>query len=281
MHTHRTTRMIGRAAVVALLAVPLATANGQLRRDDSDRISIADARRDDDARRREDERLREERRRDQERRLFTWRGVVDDDTRIYIRAANIRSTVTSGSQMRRAPRVDRDRSLPRRDGVVRVELLEGRGRVQVIQQPSARNDYTAIVRVKDAQRGAGNYRLATYFDPEDDYRNGGWDGDDVWGNDGSGQRVMRWRGSVDGEVRISLRGTSVGHAVSTGEQPRGISTSGSLPRREGLLTVALRQGRGSVTVLQHPSRYNNYTAVVRVSDPQGSYGVYDFDLLWR
>lgn len=278
MDTHRTTRMIGRAAVVALLVAPLATASAQLRRDDSDRIGIADARRDDDERRSE-----RERRREQERRLFTWRGVVDDDTRIYIRAGNIQSDVVSGSRTRRQPRVDRDRVLPRRDGVVRVELLQGRGRAHVIQQPSARNNYTAIVRVKDAQSGADGYRLAAYFDPEDSRWNEDdrWDRDGGWGNSGNSSRVMRWRGNVDGDIRISLRGTNVGYAVASGDQPRDVSSIGSLPRREGLLTVSMHQGRGTVTVVQHPSSYNNYTAVVRVSDPQGSYGYYDFDLLWR
>lgn len=270
--------MIGRAAVVALLVAPLATASAQLRRDDSDRFDIVDARRDDDDRRSE-----AARRRDQERRLFTWRGVVDDDTRIYIRAGNIQSDVVSGSRTRRQPRVDRDRVLPRRDGIVRVELLQGRGRAHVIQQPSARNNYTAIVRVKDAQSGADGYRLAAYFEPEDSRWTGDdrWDRDGDWGGTGSGARVMRWRGNVDGDIRISLRGTNVGYAVASGEQPRGVTSTGALPRREGLLTVSLRQGRGTVTVVQHPSSYNNYTAVVRVSDPQGSYGYYDFDLLWR
>jgi redox-regulated HSP33 family molecular chaperone len=179
--------------------------------------------------------------------------------------------------------VDRDRALPRRDGALRVQLLEGRGRVQVIQQPSARNNYTAIVRVKDAQRGADTYRFATYFDPEDDYRNDDrWeDRGDVWGEGTSGQRVMRWRGTVDGDVRISMRGSSVGYVVASGDQPRGVNSSGALPRREGLLSVSLHQGRGTVSVIQHPSSYNNYTAVVRVSDPQGSSGYYDFDLVWR
>jgi hypothetical protein len=278
MNTLRSTRMIGRAAMVALLVAPFATASAQLRRDDNDRIVIADARRDDAELRREEI----ERRRDQERRLFTWRGVVDDDTRIYIRAGNVQSDVVSGVRTRREPRVDRDRALPRRDGALRVQLLEGRGRVQVIQQPSARNNYTAIVRVKDAQRGADTYRFATFFDPEDDYRNDGWDDrGDIWGDGGSGQRVMRWRGTVDGDVRISLRGSSVGYVVASGDQPRGVNASGSLPRRDGLLSVSLHQGRGTVSIIQHPSSYNNYTAVVRVSDPQGSYGYYDFDLVWR
>jgi hypothetical protein len=54
-----------------------------------------------------------------------------------------------------------------------------------------------------------------------------------------------------------------------------------VPRRAGQLSVSLRQGRGSVSVLQQPSAYNNYTAIVRVADHQGGFGYYDFDLIWR
>ena len=45
--------------------------------------------------------------------------------------------------------------------------------------------------------------------------------------------------------------------------------------------VTNAQGRGHVTVVQQPSAYNGYTTIVRVRDPQGGYGYYDFDLTWR
>jgi hypothetical protein len=40
-------------------------------------------------------------------------------------------------------------------------------------------------------------------------------------------------------------------------------------------------GRGSVSVVQQPSSYNGYTAVIRVYDPRPGYGDYGFDLNWR
>lgn len=286
MHTHGTTRLIGRAALVALLVAP--SLGAQDRGDNRDRFPTSSDARDrvwdrDDSR--GDDGISGGRRRDQERRLFTWRGRVDDDMRIYIRAANIESRVASGSDLRSRTRVDRDNSLPRREGTVRVQLLDGRGRVQVIQQPSARNGYTAIVRVKDWQSGPDAYRFAAYFDPMDDRRGAGRDGrvwDDV-GGDVSGARVFRWSGNVDGDLRISLRGSSVGYTVASGEQPRGVTVGAttSLPRRDGELVVSLRQGRGSISVIQQPASWNNYTAVVRVMDSGGGYGFYDFDLMWR
>src|SRR5439155_1197050 len=41
----------------------------------------------------------------------------------------------------------------------------GRGQVDVVQQPTARNGYTAIVRVRDPQGGAGNYRINAFWQP--------------------------------------------------------------------------------------------------------------------
>jgi len=34
-------------------------------------------------------------------------------------------------------------------------------------------------------------------------------------------------------------------------------------------------------VVQQPSSWNNYTAVIRVYDPRSGYGAYSFDLGWR
>ena len=117
----RTTKLIRRAALIALVCAPAASA--------------------------------------QERPLYVWRGVVDDDVRIAMRAGGIQSHVISGAVAPRA-RVNRRSNLPRQEGTVRVQLLEGRGTVRVIQQPSAANRYTAIVQVKDAQGGAAPSRLA-------------------------------------------------------------------------------------------------------------------------
>ena len=290
-NTHgRTQQLFGRAVLVALLVAPFTSMDAQYRREDRDRqnpMSPVEVRRDDDGRMYNDERRREEvRRRDAERQLFVWRGVVDDDMRVYVRAANIESRIVSGDRMRREPRVERNRPLPRRDGTLRVSLLDGRGRVQILQQPTARNNWTAIIRLKDAQRGADSYRFVAYFDPVDDYRrdgryerDGGWYGSEAR----SGDRVLRWTGSVDRDVRITLRGASSTYGVTSGAQPHGVSSSmeRALPRRDGYIEVYQRQGRGIVQVIQQPTRYNDFTAIVRVLDSQGSYGYYDFDLIYR
>ena len=269
--------MIGRAGLVALLTAPTLGAQG--RWEDRDQDDSRDGRPVLEARRRNDDR------RDAERHLFTWRGSVDDETRIFVRAANIESQVLSGRTSRSRERVDRDHPLPHRDGTVRIQLLEGRGRVHVIQQPAARNGYTAILRVKDAAAGRDMYRFAAYFDPVDDWSRG--DRDRVWSNAGGdvslGQRVFRWTGNVDGDVQIVLRRGSVDYRVLSGEQPSEVRTSGAaqVPRRDGQLGVSLVQGRGTVVVTQQPTSYNNYTTIVRVIDRPSGTDYYDFDLIWR
>ncbi len=54
-----------------------------------------------------------------------------------------------------------------------------------------------------------------------------------------------------------------------------------MPRGNANVTVVQNSGRGSVTVVQQPSSWNNYTTVIRIRDPQGGYGYYDFDLMWQ
>jgi hypothetical protein len=272
MKTHIHARSIGQAALVALLAAPLLGAQG--RWEDGDQ---RDAR----------ERVAWERRDDDERLLYTWRGNVDDDTRIYMRGSTVESRVVSGADARGRRRVDRDNTLPRRAGVVRVQLVEGRGSVYVVQQPTARNDYTAIVRVKDGQRGTGRYRFAVYFDPADrrvGSRDRVWGdaGGDVYGRSGGSNLALRWRGNVDGELRLTMFRGEVHTSVVYGGEPRNVESSGTPNlRRDGYLTVSLRQGRGTVEVVQQPAAANNYTTILRVVDRPAGYGYYDFDLVWQ
>jgi hypothetical protein len=267
-NTQRTTQLIGRAALAALLLAPVVGAQDR-----------------DDGRNRRDVRVRSS----AERQLFIWRGTVDDDTRIYVRGENVQSRIVNGARRRGSGRVNQTSALPRREGIVRVELLEGRGRVDVIQQPNASNEYTAIVRIKDAQGGAASYRFITYFDPADAdrrVRRGRVVETDVGGDVALnvGDPVFRWSGNVDGDLRIRLRRGQVGYDVLSGESPRNVRSNvipSGLPRRDAQLSVAARQGRGAVTILQQPSSLNDYTAIIAVRDDASGFGYYDFDLIWR
>jgi len=246
------------------------------------------------------------------RELFEWMGRVDREVQISMRDDNVWSRGYGSSDKGR----DRSRvesTLPQRDGYVSVRVLSGRGDAQVVQQPSSRNNYTAIVRVRDAGAGDDRYRIAAYWegngyggwdgnqrsprvdtrdrdrDNDGDYgRNSGGYGRDNggYGNGsyGSGSGSLHWSGAVDGEVEIRIQGRSVDYQTLSGSRPLDVRSDVSgrpLGNGSGGVDVRSSLGRGSVSVVQQPSSYNGYTAVIRVRDPQGGYGRYDFDVSWR
>lgn len=96
---------------------------------------------------------------------------------------------------------------------------------------------------------------------------------------GSGR--MTWRGRVDDDVRILVRGGSAQVETIGGTPYYDAVTNftASLPRRANV-TLIKRRGRGEVFVEQQPSRENDYTAVVRIRDPKGGADNYEFELTW-
>jgi hypothetical protein len=89
---------------------------------------------------------------------LTWSGVVDDVVEVRIQGRRVEELTRSGVRVR-SVRADIDGAgLPARDDVtVRVDQREGRGRVALVEQPSARNGYTAVLRVTDARGGPDRY----------------------------------------------------------------------------------------------------------------------------
>lgn len=245
----------------------------------------------------------------QSQELFEWRGSVDREVQIVMRG----DRVWTNNVGRTEPNNERSRTmtpLPRRDGEVVLQVADGRGRIEVIQQPSARNAYTTIVRIQDPRAGSDAYRLAAYWrgyadgdiyrrsDDRSKGRRGDEMGrrdrdnrDDDWDNDGAWDRdrdrresVLRWSGNVDDELEIRLQNGRVEYRTIRGAQPTSIRTSAgnAANRRNGtVLGIAENHGRGTVVVTQQPSMWNNNTTVIRVRDPQGGFGHYDFDLIWR
>lgn len=218
--------------------------------------------------------------------LFEWSGRVDGEARVFMRGNDVWTQDVSGRDNRRG-RARVSRALPARAGQVRVQLLDGRGDVRVIQQPSSRNNYTAVVQLRDDGRRADRYRIAAYWQP---IGRGGWgdpgdrdrDNDGRWGR-GDVDGMLRWTGAVDDEVEIRIQGRNVETRTLSGNGARDVRANingRALPRRDLQIRVRERQGRGTVTVVQQPGQWNGYTAVIRVRDRQGGFGHYDFDVSW-
>ena len=102
----------------------------------------------------------------QQQELFEWAGRVDREIRIQT-GRNAAHIINMGSNERNnGGRIRNFVSMPRQSGNVTVQVLEGRGKVDVIEQPNARNGYRAVIRLRDPDGGSGRYRIAAYFTPD-------------------------------------------------------------------------------------------------------------------
>lgn len=93
--------------------------------------------------------------------LFTWVGRVDRELVLSMRGPALREGGIDGWLPSRARVVA---PLPRTNGLVLVRIDDGRGYVDVIEQPNAWNGYTALIRILDPRGGADGYRLTVYWD---------------------------------------------------------------------------------------------------------------------
>lgn len=88
----------------------------------------------------------------------SWSGRVDGRNLVYIRGNELWVEHRDGQ-----PVYDAKHSfysaLPNRQCVVTVRQVSGRGNVRVIEQPSARNNYTAVIQVEDRDNGSDFYNL--------------------------------------------------------------------------------------------------------------------------
>ncbi|MDF1505796.1 hypothetical protein [Roseisolibacter sp. H3M3-2] len=225
----------------------------------------------------------------QQRDLFTWNGRVDREVLIVMRGRDVDTRQPYDERGRDRARVQG--TLPRAEGVVTVNVRGGRGDVDVVQQPNARNDYTAIVRIRDPRSGDDQYRVAaswrptSYGDGRWDDRdrdrgrgNGGWGNngngrgrdrdDDRWddrdrgnggygtnggyGNDGYGRGALEWRGQVDDVVEIRVRGREVDYVTRSGATVRDV--------RDRVVGGALPRQNVTVTLRNVQGRGNVYVA---------------------
>ena len=98
------------------------------------------------------------------REVYEWNGVVDKEIQIQLRG-NRAYVRPMGAGEDRNSRGRMLGGLPQQTGNLVVQRLEGRGDVDVIEQPSARNGYTATLRIRDQRSGAARYRIVAYWEP--------------------------------------------------------------------------------------------------------------------
>ena len=146
---------------------------------------------------------------------------------------------------------------------------------QVLQGAASSVDNTN----SQAARWSTIQRLMSDISSELSYNRG-----DDRDEDDSGSRSGRitWRGRVDDDVRVVIRGGQADVQTIGGNPYYDASTNfgASLPRRRVNVRVEKRRGRGEIFVEQQPSRENDYSAVIRIRDPRGGASDYEFDVIW-
>src|SRR4051812_3720811 len=168
----------------------------------------------------------------QQRTILDWSGRVDSVARITIQGGGARISLL-GREDNGAGTLRVRNDLPHRDGRITVQVAEGRGDVEVVQQPSEDNDYTAILRLVDHSGGSDRYHLTAFWSPENGRRGESFGDvervgrrDDVrnvgllhWTGDVGKSVVIRWRGD-----RATLRNEGSAGPQSVVTDVAGIST---------------------------------------------------------
>ncbi len=105
---------------------------------------------------------------------------------------------------------------------------------------------------------------------------------DTGGGGGGSSGRLTWRGRVDDDVRITIRGGTADVETFGGSEYRDSQPNftASLPSRRVTVRLVNKRGRGEIYIEQQPSRENNFAVVVRIKDTRGGASDYEFELAW-
>jgi hypothetical protein len=225
-----------------------------------------------------------------------WSGDVDNEVFVLLRGRQVFNTAVRGRSVY-GQQVDISTPLPRRPVIVSLQDIQGRGQVELAEQPEPNNNYTAKVRVIDPDAGAGHYTFTLAWNDSSDTAypddrsysssgggiltpNGGYNSGPAYS---AGAGSLRWTAQVDGRVRVSFRGNQAYSQRLTGAEVYGeqVRFGSSMPRQSVDVAVNKVRGRGDVNVVQRPSAQNNYTLVIEIDDRDSGSDVYDLEVNWR
>jgi hypothetical protein len=93
---------------------------------------------------------------------------------------------------------------------------------------------------------------------------------------------VTWRGRVDQEANLLIRGSEVSVQTIAGGDATGAAFqfTSPLPARPADVKLLRTRGRGNIEIIQHPSRANDFTAIVRIRDDKGGAADYEFEMVW-
>ena len=123
---------------------------------------------------------------------FIWQGQVDGTVILHLSGKRLAVQIQDGAPVERQNFHFSD-ALPGTRQTVRVEVLEGRGFVHVIDPPSIENNYTLALAIEDRQPGSSFYSIALYWDTSNNAFERGAEKTDQ----------VAWKGRVDQEAVVS------------------------------------------------------------------------------
>jgi hypothetical protein len=200
----------------------------------------------------------------------------------------------------------------------RLERTKGKGRVLLVENPADRNQFQAWIRIDNETSTPDSYDLRISWRASDGTSQessrelrlvprgrtqrrwvaegsnlgasalpgtplSSYDNDPLRYDTGpSGQ--LEFRGHVDDVVEFIVRGDRLNVVQISGQKVKveRFRFTQPMPVWSNLqLSVEKKDGRGTVELLETPSRANSFTARIRVSDPQGGSDRYHWVLSWR
>ncbi len=226
--------------------------------------------------------------------IFDLIIYVDDENFISINGDQVTYQIRNGAPPRNTGS-NYNQPIPRaRFGTFNMQKIAGRGSVELYQEPTPANDYTAVLRINDPRRGSDLYhvRLDWTWNPADPSNPPGNRGGEAvranvsrtsdYNRDRNGE--FAFRGWVDGVTAFYIRSDQVRTQVFTGVRSRGerFAFSQPIPSRPlEFLDIEAVGGRGKVELVEKPWEGNDYTAVVRIQDDARGGADYSFRLVWR
>jgi hypothetical protein len=97
--------------------------------------------------------------------MLQWIGDVDGDIQLVWRNGAVRIQQVNGASPMRVRSTISGAARNQLPGTIVLNVRDGRGRVEVIQQPNAQNGYTGIIRISDPQTGYGHYNFDATWQP--------------------------------------------------------------------------------------------------------------------
>jgi hypothetical protein len=151
--------------------------------------------------------------------------------------------------------------LPDRRQNIRIDVIEGRGTVRIVEQPAENNRFTASVSIEDPLPDRSTYLLAFYWDTGRDIR--------LDLPPSEIEETMWWQGGVTGEVVVSCRGNSCAAEPGAGRAVARFNFNRPLPGRAVKVELENEQPEDAVELIEQPSESNDYAARVRIRNATG------------